>query len=129
MVIYILFHYFLAPQIPLEPLLTNPSLIRQIKKTLYFSFCLQVLGSWSRLPAYVFHGMRGPNLHEIIVIYMLFDYFLAREFPFEIILPIPSFIREIIKKNAVFYSLLVHTCLIYGLRTEIRLRSTRVLFN
>ena len=31
-----LFDYFLAPQIPLETLLTNPSLIKEITKTLYF---------------------------------------------------------------------------------------------
>jgi len=35
-VIYMIFQYFLAPQIPLKTLLTNPSLSRKIKKTLYF---------------------------------------------------------------------------------------------
>ena len=77
MVIYMLFHYFLAPQIPLKTLLTHPSLSRKIKKTLYFHLFRQLSGSWSRLAAYVFHGLRGPNLHENIVTYMFVPYFLA----------------------------------------------------
>ena len=36
-VIYMIFQYFLAPQLPLKTLLTNPSLSRKIKKTLYFN--------------------------------------------------------------------------------------------
>ena len=125
-VIYTLFYYFLAPQIPLETLLTNPSLIREIKKTLYFWHVWQLSGSWSRLAAYVFHGLRGPNLHEHIVIYMLFDYLLAREFPSKLFWPTLRLSGK--SNNAIFYSLFVHTYLIYGLRSESRLRSRRVLF-
>ena len=41
-VIYTLFYNFLTPQIPLETLLTNRSLIREIMKMLYFTTVLNI---------------------------------------------------------------------------------------
>ena len=56
-----------------------------------------LLGSCSRLAAYVFHGLWWPNLHENNLIYIYFYYFLAPRIPLESLLTNPSLIRIITK--------------------------------
>ena len=68
----------------------------------------QLSGSCSRLAAYVFHGLRGPNLHENTIIYMLFDYFLAPWIPLENLLTNHSLISKTTK--TLYFTICLTTC-------------------
>jgi len=96
-VIYILFYYFLAPQIPLETLLTNPSLIRKITNTLYFITFLTTFGLLESSSSLCFPrtartqpSRNHCNLHAVWLLS-------GPWIPFEILLTNPSLIRKIIK--------------------------------